>query len=109
MEEKKRHLLTKGTYNLLELAGLKELVLNGVNGKVKDGPRDYSRDPYEIRADVNNMRDLATRLSNIPPTVLRDFLSQGRMFSFSIIWKRNLHFFFLFFFFQLFVLFLSAN
>ena len=27
------------------------------------------------RADVNNMADLATKLSNIPPTFLRDFLS----------------------------------
>ena len=27
------------------------------------------------RATVNNMADLATKLSNIPPTFLRDFLS----------------------------------
>ena len=27
------------------------------------------------RADVNNMADLATKLSTIPPTFLRDFLS----------------------------------
>ena len=28
-----------------------------------------------VRAHVNNMADLATKLSNIPPTFLRDFLS----------------------------------
>ena len=28
-----------------------------------------------VRAHVNNMADLATKLSNIPPTLLRDFLS----------------------------------
>ena len=27
------------------------------------------------RADVNNMADLVTKLSNIPPTFLRDFLA----------------------------------
>lgn len=31
-------------YHLLELVGLKELVHIGVNGEVKAGPRDYSRD-----------------------------------------------------------------
>ena len=36
---------TKGAHHLLGLAGPKELVLIGVNGKVKAGPRDYSRDP----------------------------------------------------------------
>ena len=33
--------LSKGAYHLLELAGPKELVFIGVNGKVKAGPRDY--------------------------------------------------------------------
>ena len=28
-----------------------------------------------VRAHVNNTADLATKLSNIPPTLLRDFLS----------------------------------
>ena len=28
-----------------------------------------------VRAHVNNMAGLATKLSNIPPTLLRDFLS----------------------------------
>ena len=37
--------ITKSPYHLLELAGSKELVFIGVNGKVKAGPRDYSRDP----------------------------------------------------------------
>ena len=35
----------KGAYHLLELADPKELVLIGVNGKVKAGLRDHSRDP----------------------------------------------------------------
>ena len=29
------------------------------------------------RTDVNSMVDLVTKLSNIPPTILREFLSQG--------------------------------
>jgi len=34
--------VSKGAYHLLELASPKELVLIGLNGKVKAGPRDYS-------------------------------------------------------------------
>ena len=37
--------LTKGAYHLLQLAGPQELVLIVVNGKLKAGPRNYSRDP----------------------------------------------------------------
>ena len=35
---------TKGSYHFLKLASPKELVLIGVNGNAKAGPRDYSRD-----------------------------------------------------------------
>ena len=38
-------MFTKGAFHLLELASPKELVLIGVNGKVKAGPRDCSRNP----------------------------------------------------------------
>ena len=37
--------VTKGAYHLIELAGPKELVLIGVNRKVKASPHDFSRDP----------------------------------------------------------------
>mgnify|MGYP007058841630 CR=1 FL=1 len=47
-----------------------------------------------VRAHVNNMVDLATKLSNILPTLLHDFLSLSKT------WKRNLHFLQLFVFFS---------
>lgn len=62
---------------LLELAGPKELVLVGVNGKVKAGSRDNPRDPcveYTQELIIYNIADLATKISDIPPTFLRDFL-----------------------------------
>ena len=55
---------------MLGLTCPKELALIGVRGNVKAGPRDHSRQP-----DINNIADLATKLSNILPTFLRDFLS----------------------------------
>ena len=68
-----------GAYHLLELTGPKELVLICVNGKFKAGPCDYSHDPCveysKELLNVNNMADLATKLSNIRLTLLRDFLS----------------------------------
>ena len=64
---------------MLELTGPKELVLICVNGKFKAVPCDYSHDPCveysKELLNVNNMADLATKLSNIPLTLLRDFLS----------------------------------
>ena len=66
---------------MLELAGRKELVLIGVNGKA--GSRNYPRDPCVIyivharhaRADVNNLADVAMQICNIPLTFFLDFLS----------------------------------
>ena len=53
---------------------------------------------------VNNMADLATKHSNIPPTLLRDFLSPEEEDTFFwMIWKRKLHFL------QLLVFFIGAN
>jgi len=63
---------------LLELAGPKQLVLVDVNGKVKAGPRDNPREPcveHTQELIIYNMADLATKISDIPPTFLRDFLS----------------------------------
>ena len=55
---------------MLELTSPKELVLICVNGKFKAGPCDYSHDlgvEYHTKElnYVNNMADLATKLSNI--------------------------------------------
>ena len=65
---------------MLELTSPKELVLICVNGKFKAGPCDYSHDlgvEYHTKElnYVNNMADLATKLSNIPLTLLCNFLS----------------------------------
>ena len=58
---------------MLELTGPKELILICVNGKVNVLTRSLRG--IHVRAHVNNMADLATKLSNIPSTLLRDFLS----------------------------------
>ena len=74
--------LTRCAYHLLALDGPKELVLISVNGKIKDGPRKYSRHScvgINASADVNNMADFTRKLSNIPPKFLRDLLSPEDM------------------------------
>ena len=55
------------------------------------------------RTDVNSMADLAMKLSNIPPTFLREFLSQGEEDTLFLNDLKEA------FFFQSFVLFLGAN
>ena len=45
------------------------------------------------RADVKNMADLPTKLSNIPPTFLRDSLSAEEDILFLIDWEEELVFF----------------
>ena len=61
---------------MLELAGPKELVVIRENEKVKAGPRNYLRSLLGIHARAaNNMADVTTKLSNVTPTFLRDFLT----------------------------------
>ena len=59
-----------------------------------------------MKADVYNIEDLATKLSNIPPTFLRNFLSPEEEHT---LFLNDLEEEFLGFFFQLFLCFLSAN
>ena len=40
--------LSQGAFHLLELAGPKELLLTGLNGKAKASSRNYPRDPCVI-------------------------------------------------------------
>ena len=45
---------------------------------MKAGPRDNPREPcveHTQELIIYNMADLATKISDIPPTFLRDFLS----------------------------------
>ena len=56
-----------------------------------------------MKADVHNIEDLATKLSNIPPTFLRDFLSPEEEHTLFLNDLEEE------FFFQLFVCFLSEN
>ena len=61
---------------MLELAGPKELVVISVKGQGRS-TRLLTRSLRGIhaRADLRNMADLATKLSNNPQTFLRDSLS----------------------------------
>ena len=87
---------------MLELAGPKELILISVKGQGRS-TRLLTRSLRGIhaRADVKNMADLATKLSNIPPTFLRDSLSAEEDTLFFIDLEEEL----VFFSFQLFVFF----
>ena len=63
---------------MLELTGPKEMVLIGVSWSA--GLLTLSLSGIHVRADVHNIKDLATKLSNIPSTFLRDFLSPEEFF-----------------------------
>ena len=80
---------------MLELAGPKELVVISVKGQGRS-TRLLTRSLRGIhaRADVNNMADLATKISNIPTTFLHDLLSpEAENALVLVIWKSNLYFF----------------
>ena len=67
-----------GAYHLLELAGPKEIVLIGVKWEGHGrSARLLTRSLRGVhaRANVDKMADLGTKLSHIPRTFLRDFLS----------------------------------
>ena len=97
-----------GAYHLLELAGLEELVLVDVNGKVKAGPRDHSRNPcveYTQELIIGKQHGgFSYETSNITPTYLREFLSPEEEEDTLFLNDLEEEFFF-----QLFVLFFGAN